>query len=132
MGTKKFWLEDRSTGIFTDLTTKSYNVTFPARTYGTGRFFIIASTNTPTGIKPSEAEDTGMRIWTSKEKVIIKGNVSDQASCEVYDLNGKLMIKHFLTDGELNTVDLPADTHGVYLVRIIDGAKVTTRKVAIL
>ena len=36
-----FWLEDRNTGIFTDLTGDTYTVTLPANTYGTGRFFII-------------------------------------------------------------------------------------------
>lgn len=34
----KFWLEDRVTGIFTDLSSDSYRITLPAETYGTGRF----------------------------------------------------------------------------------------------
>ena len=37
-----------------------------------------------------------------------------------------------LADGELNTVTLPSGLHGVYLIRVVDGVKVTTRKVAIL
>ena len=76
----KFWLEDRTAGTFTNLNNNTYTVTLPAKTYGTGRFFIIASTNTPTGIKPL-AEDTGVRVWTSNDKVIIKGEVSDRAIC---------------------------------------------------
>ena len=36
----KFWLEDRETGIFTDLGANSYTVTLPSETYGTGRFFV--------------------------------------------------------------------------------------------
>ena len=40
--------------------------------------------------------------------------------------------KHSLNDGELNTVTLPSGLHGVYLVRVVDGVKVTTRKVALL
>ena len=82
LGTNKFWIEDRTTGIFTNLNTSSYTVTLPAKTYGTGRFFIIASTNTPTGIEQPEAEDTGVRVWTSNDKVIIKGEVSDRAICD--------------------------------------------------
>ena len=132
LGNYKFWLEDRTTGIFTNLNANTYTVTLPAETYGTGRFFIIASTNTPTGIEKPLAEDTSIRVWTSDKKVIIKGDVSDLAICEVYDLRGKKILETRLTDGELNTVTLPSGLHGVYLVRVVDGVKVITRKVALL
>jgi len=128
----KFWLEDRAAGIFTDLNTNTYTVTLPAKTYGTGRFFIIASTNTPTAIETPQAESPGVRIWTSNEKVIIKGEVSDKAICEIYDLRGKKIMETHLNDEELNTIDLPSGLHGVYLVRVVDGVKMTTRKVALL
>ena len=116
LGNNKFWLEDRMTGIFTDLTTKSYTVTLPAKTYGTGRFFIIASTNTPTGIKDRPMEDgSDLRIWTSNDKVIIKGEVSERAICEVYDIQGKRILERRLADKELNIVDVPSGMYGVYL-----------------
>ena len=51
-----FWLEDRKTGIFTDLNSYTYTATLPANTYGTGRFFIYASTNTPTAITTQPAD----------------------------------------------------------------------------
>ena len=132
IGTYKFWLEDRLTGTFTNLNTNTYTVTLPANTYGTGRFFIIASTNTPTGIQQPQAEDTGVRVWMSNDKVIIKGEVSDRAICEVYNLRGQKILETRLADGELNTVSLPTGLKGVYLVRVVDGMKVTTRKVALL
>ena len=128
----KFWLEDRTKGIFTDLNNSTYTVTLPAETYGTGRFFIIASTNTPTGIEKPQAEDTGVRVWISNGKVIIKGDVSDRAICEIYDMRGQRILETRLADGELNTVTLPSGLNGVYLVRIKDGVKVTTSKAAIL
>ena len=93
LGSNKFWLEDRLTGIYTDLTTKNYTVTLPAKTYGTGRFFIIASANTPTGIEKPQAEDTGVRIWTSNDKLIVKGDVSNRSICEVYDLRGRKILE---------------------------------------
>ncbi|MCK7531788.1 MAG: hypothetical protein MZV63_12570 [Marinilabiliales bacterium] len=83
-----FWLEDRVKGIFTDLNKYTYTVTLPANTYGSGRFFIYASVNTPTDIPP-QPENYGVRVWTSNDRVIIKGSISDQAICEVYDLQGK-------------------------------------------
>ena len=128
----RFWLEDKTTGTFTDLNTKSYTVTLPANTYGTGRFFIIASTNTPTGIEKPQAEETGLRIWTSHDKVIIQGEVSDKAICEVYNIVGKKILNLQLTGGELNTVSLPSGSKGVFIIRVIDGVKVATHKVALL
>ena len=37
-----------------------------------------------------------------------------------------------LTGGELNTIDLPGGSKGMLIVRVVDGAKATTRKVALL
>lgn len=128
----KFWLEDRNTGIFTNLNDNTYSVTLPAKSYGTGRFFIIASTNMPTGIQQPKADDLGIRVWTSNDRVIIKGEVSDKAVCEIYDLRGQKILEIHLADGELNTVTLPSGSHGVYLVRVVDGVKITTRRVALL
>ena len=132
LGDKKFWLEDRTTGIYTDLTLKSYTVTLPPATYGTGRFFIIASVNTPTGIySPGTEDNSGLRIWSYDGKVIIKGEVGDKAFCEIYDLPGHKILETRLTDRELNTVNMPAGTKGIFIVRVIDGSAVTVRKVVI-
>jgi hypothetical protein len=132
LGTFRYWLEDRANGTFTDLTTKSYTVTLPPKTYGTGRFFIIASTNTPTGIIEPGDENQGMRIWTLQNKIVIKGEVSATALCELFDVRGRKLLSYDLPDGELNTIDLPSGIRGVFFVRVTDGVKVTTRKIAVL
>ena len=131
VGSNKFWLEDRTSATFTDLTTKSYRTIIPANTYGTGRFFIHSSTNSPTGIQP-QSEESWIRIWTYDDKVIIKGNVGERAICEIYNYRGQQVLKTNLTDGELNTVDLYSKLKGVYMVRILDGVKVYTQKVVLL
>ena len=75
VGGRRFWLEDRTAGIFTDLSLKSYTVTLPAATYGTGRFFLHASANMPTGNDELIPEDdSGLRIWAYDRKVIINGS----------------------------------------------------------
>ena len=128
---EKFWLEDRKTGIFTNLNTNIYTVNIPANTYGTGRFFIIISASTPKSTHQPHAGDKDVRVWTSNDKVIIKGEVSDKAICEVYDLQGKKIISRKLVDDELNTMDISSGLNGAYLIRVVDGVMVTTRKVVI-
>ncbi len=133
LGLYKFWLEDRTTGIFTDLNVNTYNVSLPAKTYGTGRFFIYASANSPTGIdSPAVDLNQDIRIWNSGDRAIIKGDVSERAICEIYDLKGEIVLLNRLTEGELNIVDLSSISRGVCLVRVIDGMKVFTRKIVLL
>lgn len=132
VGTNRFWLEDRLTGIYTDLTAKSYTVTLPADNYGTGRFFIIASVNTPTRTEKPSEEESGLRIWTSGGKVIIKGQVSEEANCVIFDMNGNRVIERVLEDQIINTLDVPSGLRGVFFIRVTDGLKVTNKKVVIL
>ena len=131
LGTQKFWLEDRKSGTYTDLTTKSYTVTLPAKSYGTGRFYIVASVNTPTGINDPD-DGSALRIWATGGRIIIKGTVSASARCEVFDVSGSKVTDKRLNDGELNSVELPAPIQGVLIVRVTDGSKITTRKVTLL
>ena len=106
-------------------------VTLPAKSYGTGRFYIVASANTPTGVELPEQE-AGLRIWSSFGKIIIKGPVTEGSVCELFDMQGNRILETHLTDGDLNTVSLPAGTGGVCLVRVADGVKVTSKKVVVL
>lgn len=129
-GNLRYWLEDRVTGSFTDLSAKSYTVTLPADTYGSGRFYIIASANTPTSInQPVEPRDN-LRIWASGRRVILSGAVSEGSLCEVFDISGRKFLQQYLTDGGMNFVDLPAGVNGVIVVRVTDGV-VVTRKVVV-
>ncbi len=126
-----FWLEDRRTGVYTDLNSSTYTATLPASTYGTGRFFIYASANMPTAVRNPQ-EVTDVRVWTYDGKVIIKGMVSEKATCEIYDMQGQKVLISRLTDGELNIVDLISISRGAFLVRVQDGIKVYTKKIALL
>lgn len=126
---RRFWLEDRISGTFTELGLKSYTVNLPADTYGTGRFFIIASTNTPTAIERPVTESEELRIWASGGQVIIKGTVGRSALCEMFDMQGRKMLEQGLSDGELNTVEMPVGLHGVIVVKVTDGTKLISRKI---
>lgn len=132
LGSFKFWLEDRLSGTFTDLNLSSYTVTIPEKTYGTGRFYIVASSNTPTGIGKPRADEDELRMWAYDKKVIISGEVSPRAICEIYDMRGWKITEKRLSDGEQNIVILPPGVNGVFIVSVTDGLKVTTRKLVIL
>lgn len=128
----KFWLEDRKTGIFTNLNSNTYKVILPEKTYGTDRFFVHTSVNKPV-IKPSKKDHNlpKVRIWGSHNQVHIEGIVSNKAICAVYDIMGRRIFETHLTDSDHNTFMVPETRKGIYLVRVIDGTKIYTEKVVI-
>lgn len=132
IGNSRYWLEDRVTGIWTDLTTKSYQVNLPSNTYGTGRFYVISSATNPTSVKEPMDEYSGLRIWTYNDKVIIKGEVGEKAICEIYSLSGQKILETRLDGGNMNTVAMPAGTKGILIIRVVDGIGESVRKVMFL
>ncbi len=130
----KYLLEDRQTGIITDLGRKTYTTSISGDSYGTGRFFLHTTAINRRKYKPETdyPEMVDVRIWSSGERVIIAGNVSDKAICEIYDMNGQKVLLNHLTDGELNIVKTGSTIKGAIIVKIVDGTKVITKKVVIL
>ncbi len=129
----KFWLEDRMTGIVTDLGTKTYSVTLPAKTYGTGRFFVYVAAGRSIRPRTDNANLLDIRIWSSQDRQVnIQGVVSERATCEVYDTFGHKIFETRLTDGGYNSFNMPSAGKGVYLVKVSDGLKVITVRVVFL
>jgi len=131
-GDKRFWLEDRAKGKITDIGNDSYTTILPADTYGTGRFYIIASANMPTGVNVNpEDEGSDLRIWAYDGMIIIKGTVSDGSGCELFNSLGSKILSCRLQDSELNTVPLPSGFHGLVIININDRGKTVSRKLVI-
>jgi hypothetical protein len=129
----KFWLEDRTTGIVTELGANTYTVTLPARTYGTGRFFVYVAAGRSIRPRTDNANLLDIRIWSTQDRQInIQGVVSEKATCEVYDTFGKKIFDTRLTDGDYNSFNIPSADKGVYLVKVTDGLKVITGRVVLL
>jgi|WetSurMetagenome_2_1015567.scaffolds.fasta_scaffold00144_3 hypothetical protein len=128
------YLEDRATAIYTDLSTGTYNAQIAADTYGTGRFYLKAI-RTGNSQRRSPADNPDMndiRIWKSNDKIIIQGETGSNATAEMYDVQGHIILKTRLAGASLNTINVPADANGVYIVIVRDGGKVYRQKIAVL
>lgn len=130
-GSESYWLEDRLNGIFTNLCINKYSTVINPNTYGAGRFYIYKSANTPTAIE-DESDDSEIRVWASGHELMISGVVGPSSVCTVFDVRGQKITERVIDDSELNIVPLPAGSRGVFLVRIVDGPRIVTRKVAVL
>ena len=129
----KFFLEDRLTGNFTDLSNNTYTITLPPNSYGTGRFYLHSSSIRRRSILPEKDYPNilDLRIWASDHKVIIQGTVSTKAIAVVYNMQGKKVFESHLVDETYNSLALPIDLKGVYLVQVTD-LYVYSKKVVLL
>jgi len=127
LGSYKFILEDRVTGTFTDLGKTTYMVTLPAKTFGTGRFFLHANYSSLTPVTDPTLQT--IRIWVSNNTLLIKGEITQGSTCEIYDLSGHKIFEAMLADDYFNSVTVSTRLRGVYIVKIADGQKVITKKV---
>jgi hypothetical protein len=130
----KFYLEDRKSGTFTDLSTDTYTVTLLEKTYGSGRFFLHASSKILPDI-PKRVEKPGqlnLKVWISYNYVVIEGAVSSKATAEIYNLNGLKIFETRLDEGTYNTFPMPTAEKGLYIVKVTDGPKVINKKVVYL
>jgi hypothetical protein len=126
-----FYLEDKITGTFTDLSSKTYTVPVAEKTYGFGRFYLHASgTKNPGDI--TAGENDNIVIWHSYGSVFIKGLLSAGARAEVFDLNGRKVLETRLSEGDYNSFVLPDGLQGVYLVKVTDTLKSYLKKLVIL
>lgn len=129
---RKFWLEDRSAGVYTDLGLSSYTVTLPANTSGTGRFFVHVTAGRPDRPGKKQPALNELKIWSSQNRIIyIQGNVTEKAVCEVYDIHGQKIYETLLNDTEYNIINMTNVKKGVYLVTVRDGLVVVTKRVVL-
>lgn len=125
-------LEDRRTGVLTDLSSSTYTVTLPANTYGTGRFFIHTNGGTTGIIGDDDTDLSELRIWPYNGDIIIKGSVSGKSVVDIYRINGAKIFNKRLTEGDYNILNVQNVKRGVYIIRVTDGDKVITKKVVLL
>lgn len=128
-----YWLEDRTTGIFTDLSVNSYSVDLPAQTFGTGRFFIHVTVGRNFRPQTSHCNLLKIHIWASQNReVYVQGATSDKAYLEVFDTQGHIIYERKLSESQFQSFIIPEITRGLYLVRLTDGVKTTITRLLFL
>jgi hypothetical protein len=130
----RFYLEDRNTGIITNLNTCTYTTEIPSNTYGTGRFY-LKTTYTDRRENKSDENNSdllNLKVWSSEHKIIIDGEVSSQATATIYDLQGHTIMVKKLTDTSYNIIDVPATVKGLCIVNVKDGTRKLSIRVVVL
>lgn len=126
-----YFLEDRLTGLYTDLASGTYTVTLPSGTYGTGRFYLKAIHKGSGTTGAEEPVIQKIRIWTNNRQVIIEGNPGEKAMAELFDIYGHKVKEYPLLDAPLNMFDIPSGSKGVFVVIVRSEGNTYRNKIAL-
>lgn len=109
-------LEDKQTGIFTDLFAEgaSYKAQVPSNTKGIGRFFLhFANTS---GIQDLAADI--YKVYAVGREIHIQGVVNAHSLVSLFDLSGKEVGLFKLDPGTENVIHPEGITNGIYMLVI--------------
>jgi hypothetical protein len=120
-------LEDRVTGIFTDLGKSNavYTVNLPPSSFGTGRFYLHTgdgqANNIPALNKP-------LKVYSFGKKIYINGELTPGSLISLYSTQGVLIRTYSLSNSISRQLDAEGISDGVYILIITDQKKNNTFK----
>ncbi|WP_447951986.1 T9SS type A sorting domain-containing protein [Chryseobacterium koreense] len=122
---QNIYLKDHLTGIVTNLSEGSYTFSITAG-QSTGRFELMYE---PGAVLAAEgAVKDELMVYKDGQDFVVAAKAHKITGLEVYDLLGRMILKSAPNSLKFN-VDSSLMPNGVYLLKIDQGGKVTTRKV---
>jgi len=125
------YLEDNVKNSWSLLNSSDYTFTPSVALSGTGRFFLHFSANT---LSVEDNVWNGLQIYTaaSSKLLIIKGQLSNSTTANLYDLQGRLILTRELNQySTKNEIDISSISTGIYTVKVDSGNQTKTQKVII-
>lgn len=112
--------EDRAEGLFTtfDSPSSSYQVTVPANTTGTGRFYIHLVNSLATGGPHQDIQRNITVVPTGFGGLNILGEIGSNATATIYNASGINLGQFQLLDHSNNNIQIGNLSRGIYLVDI--------------
>ena len=104
-----------------------YTTTVSAEENGYGRFVLTFSS--VTGIENLLPQPLSYKAWCSNGQIIISGETTGDAVVAIYDVQGRKLATHQLENTNLNHIEAPAATAGIYLLHIQDSGRTKVLKV---
>jgi hypothetical protein len=127
------YLEDKETGIFTELNEEStFTSTLSSDLNGIGRFYLYTTSQVLDLIDTPILNENISMYMTSVKNLRIVGVQNEQATLRIYNILGKKILNtHFIGNG-LNDIALPLNiTSGIYIVQLTTSTKKLNKKINI-
>jgi hypothetical protein len=123
-------LEDKLNKTFTDLSQNIYKVSIAANSSIADRFQLHIS-SLSTGVKIDTNSDPLIAFVVSKNEILIKGQVSNQAIATLYDIQGRVILVNYLEEGSMNVIRTPNIRTGIYMLYVKDNEKTKGFKIPV-
>ena len=113
-------LEDQLNNSYTRLNSSDFTFTATSTLSNPGRFFLRFSNNS---LSINEKDLSTLQIYANSQKeIVISGILNSGLQLEVYDIQGRLVLKNQLNSQEIqHKINAQHLANGVYIVRIADG-----------
>ncbi|NRR91006.1 lamin tail domain-containing protein [Winogradskyella undariae] len=129
--TVNVYLEDNVANVSTLLNTSDYIITPSSNLLGTGRFYLRITEGILSTIDNSLTE---LNIYTNKteKKVVISGQLLEQTTAAIYDIQGRLVMTSQLETTEYSqSIDTHSLSQGIYIVQLQNTTQKKTQKIII-
>lgn len=105
-----------------------YTTSITDQSQGYGRFTLTFSSTT--GIDNNSVST--LKAWYNKGYIYINGQLDGAGEATIYDINGRKLAEHPLTDSFQNKISAPEGTGSIYLVKIKDSKRSEVLKVPVV
>ena len=127
------WLEDRATGVWTELNSTSTYVINTAETIsGTGRFYIHFENGDTLNIEEVETNQINIVSISGNKTIVVNGNLETDSILELYDINGRKVLtknlEHYTTTHRIDARHLPT---APYIVTIRNQVQNVSKQIII-
>ncbi|MCG8806610.1 T9SS type A sorting domain-containing protein [Tenacibaculum finnmarkense] len=114
----KFYLEDRFSNTFTNISETKHQVILKNTEKGSGRFYIHTSSKNLENV-PAKQISQNIRIYKSSDNSItISGLQNQNASLNIYSILGQKIISTSFKSTGIHLVKLPKIAKGVYIIEL--------------
>jgi hypothetical protein len=124
-------LEDRVTGVFTDLENDNYTVSLATGNRGSGRFFLHTNSRAVSVENPETENINDLNAYFHNKAVYIKGLPGANSRATLYDLAGIVRKNLILQPTFENSFETHGLKQGVYVLRVTDDKKFLVKRLYI-
>lgn len=126
--TIKVYLEDKVTGIFTELSDTKFEVVLTEDISEVGRFYLHTSSKALSTTKTNIV--TGVHVLKTGNQLLVSG-LKSKGNMQLFSIRGKQVLKALVDAKVVNSIELPKLAKGVYIVRVNSVEGILSKKVMV-
>lgn len=125
------YLEDRTNGVFTNLSEQNYSVTLTEKANGIGQFYLHTTSQKLSTNTITKSLDNVSIYKSATSQLTIAGLQATKATVTMYSILGKQVVNKTITSNGITTINLPKVAAGVYVVKVNSSLGEVTKKITL-